>query len=337
MTMQATELSAFGFEGLRTVERPVPTLLPHEVLIELRAASLNYHDLMTVLGKANPRLRLPVIPLSDGAGVVSAVGESVRGLGVGDRVMSTFFPDWLAGDPVPERLSRVTGETIDGCLADFVKLPQQGVVKVPDYLSDVEAATLPCAALTAWRALVVEGRVKTGDTVVVQGTGGVSIFALQFAKLLGANVIATSSSDDKLTRARALGASHTINYRSRPEWAREVKGLTAGRGADLVVEVGGSGTFDQSLRAVRMGGHVSMIGVLTGWADTVSTARIMALNIAVKGITVACRDDFDAMLRAMTQHKLRPVIGETLRFESGAEALRQMQTAAHFGKICLTR
>jgi len=335
--MRATELSAFGIEGLRSVERPLPTLRAGEVLVEVRAASLNYHDLMTVVGKANPRLRLPVIPLSDGAGVVSALGEGVRGLAVGDRVMSTFFPDWVAGEPTPERLARVTGETLDGCLSDYVKLPASGVVKVPDYLSDVEASTLPCAALTAWRALVVEGRVKTGDTVVVQGTGGVSVFALQFAKLLGAHVIATSSSDEKLARVRELGADQTINYKTKPEWAREVKGLTGGRGADLIVEVGGSGTFDQSLRAVRLGGHVSMIGVLTGWADTVSTARIMALNIAVKGITVANRDDFEAMLRAMSQHRLRPVIGETLRFEEGADALRRMSTAAHFGKICLTR
>lgn len=334
--MQATELTAFGIEGLRQTERSVPELRPHEVLIEVKAASLNYHDLMTVLGKANPRLKFPVIPVSDGAGVVSAVGESVRSVRVGDRVMSSFFPDWTAGEPSPERLSRVPGETMDGCLADFVKLPESGVVKTPDYLSDVEAATLPCAALTAWRALVVEGKVKAGDVVVVQGTGGVSVFALQFAKLLGASVIATSSSDAKLERVRALGADHTINYRTKPEWAREVKNLTEGRGADLIVEVGGAGTFDQSLRAVRMGGHVSMIGVLTGWADTVSTARIMALNIAVKGITVASREDFEAMNRALRLHRLKPVIGETFRLTEGAAALCAMEAAQHFGKICLT-
>jgi len=334
--MQATELSAFGLEGLRRVERPEPTLLPHEVLLEVKAASLNYHDLMTVLGKANPRLRLPVIPLSDGAGVVAAVGAAVRGVRTGDRVMSTFFPDWVGGDPTPERLLRVLGESMDGCLADFVRLPESGVVRTPDYLSDVEAATLPCAALTAWRALVVEGKIRTGDVVVVQGTGGVSIFALQFAKLLGASVIATSSSDEKLKRVREIGADHTINYRTKPEWGREVKHLTGGRGADLIVEVGGSGTLDQSLRAVRMGGHISMIGVLTGWADTVSTARIMALNVAVKGITVANREDFEAMNRALSLHKVRPVIGETFDISQGGEALAFMQSARHFGKICLT-
>lgn len=334
--MQAIQLNSFGLDGLALTERPTPEPGPGEVRLKVKASCLNFHDLVTVLGKANPKLAMPLVPLSDGAGVIDAVGEGVTRVAVGERAMSTFYPHWVSGEPTPRALRRVTGETADGCLADHVILPEEGVVKTPSYLSDVEAATLPCAALTAWRAVVVEGKVKAGDTVLVQGTGGVSLFALQFAKLQGAQVIATSSSDDKLQRAQQLGADHLINYREQPQWARQAQALTGRRGVDLVVEVGGAGTLDQSLRAIRMGGHISMIGVLSGWADTVSTARIMVLNAVVKGITVANRDDFQAMCRAMQQHELRPVVGETHPFLQASEALARMQSGGHFGKICLT-
>jgi NADPH:quinone reductase-like Zn-dependent oxidoreductase len=333
--IRAIELTHFGLHGLHRTERTTPRPGPGEVSIRLGGASVNFHDLATVLGMANPRMKLPCVPLSDGAGVIEEIGEGVSGLRVGERVSTTFFPHWEAGRPTRARLADVPGEQRDGCLQEVMVLPAHAVVPVPPHLSDLEAATLPCAALTAWRAVMVEAQVKPGDRVLLQGTGGVSLFALQFARMAGAETIITSSSDEKLERARALGAQHTINYKSVPQWGKRAREITGGEGVDLVVEVGGSGTFTESLNALRIGGHISMIGVLTGVAANIPTAKIMAMNATVQGITVGSRQDFVDMNRAITGHHLKPVIGQVFGFEQAGEALALMQRGGHFGKICI--
>ncbi len=261
----------FGLESLVGAERPRPQPGPHEVLVRVKAVSLNYRDLLVVKGAYNPKMPLPRVPCSDAAGEVAAVGDKVTRLRAGQRVAGLFMPAWQSGEVTDDKARSALGGAVDGVLAEYVLLPADGVVAVPEHLSDEEAATLPCAAVTAWHALVTEGAVKPGDTVLVQGTGGVSLFALQFAHLAGATVIATSSRDDKLERARALGASAGINYKTTPEWGDRARELSGG-GVDHVVEVGGAGTLAQSLRAVRMGGRVSLIGVLSGGAGPVTSA-----------------------------------------------------------------
>lgn len=323
----------YGIDNIKPAERPVPKAGPGQVLLKMKAASLNYRDLATVMGGRFP---LPLVPCSDGCGVVEAVGEGVTRVKTGDRVAPLFFQGWFAGEPDPLAMGMTAlGGPIDGCLAEYMVLSEQGVTKVPDFLTDEEVACLPCAGLTAWRSLIVEGNLKQGETVLVQGTGGVSIFALQFAKAAGATVIATSSSDEKLDRARKLGADHTINYKTHPNWAQEARKITGGRGVDHVVEVGGSGTFNQSIMAARTGGHVSVIGVLSGYTGDVPVVMIMASNLRVQGITVGSRVMFEEMNRSLEQNKLRPVIGETLPFSDTPKAFQLMQSQQHFGKIVL--
>lgn len=329
------ELRQFGLDGLHRTERPTPQPGPGEVAIRVGGASLNFHDLATVLGLANPKMRLPCVPLSDGAGTIEALGAGVTGLRVGERVTSTFFPRWQSGVPTRAKLLDVPGEQRDGCLQDVVVLPADAVVSTPAHLSDIEAATLPCAALTAWRALVVQAKIKAGDRVLLLGTGGVSLFALQFAKMHGCEIIITSSSDDKLQKAQALGAHHLINYRKVTDWGRRAREITGGEGVDVVVEVGGSGTFNESLNAIRIGGHISVIGVLAGVADRIPTAKIMALNATVQGVTVGSREDFLAMNRAVAAARLKPVVGDVMHFEQARDAVALMQRGGHFGKICL--
>ncbi|HUN51967.1 MAG TPA: NAD(P)-dependent alcohol dehydrogenase, partial [Candidatus Sulfotelmatobacter sp.] len=252
----------WGIERLRLAERPSPTPGPGEVVVRMRAASLNYRDLLTVEGRGGAKL--PVIPFSDGAGEISAVGAGVSRVKVGDRVCPLFFQSWMTGDVTPKSRAVALGGSAPGVLQEEMLLAAEGVSPIPSHLSMAEAATLPCAALTAWRALVVEGRLKPGDTVLAQGTGGVSIFALQFAKMLGAKAIVTSSSEAKLAAARALGADHLINYRSKPEWAKEALELTGKAGVDHIVEVGGKGTLAQSIEAAAPGGRITIIGLLSG-------------------------------------------------------------------------
>lgn len=333
--MRAVELERFGLDGLVEKDRPVPEPGPGEARVRMQAASLNYHDLAAILGMANPKMPLPMVPFSDGAGEVDAVGGGVESLRVGERVTTSFFPRWQSGPPALEKMQPVTGETAPGALQEYLVVPAQSLIPAPEHLDARQAATLPCAALTAWRAVVVEGRVKAGDRVLLQGTGGVSLFALQFAKMLGAEVIITSSSDEKLQRAMALGADHGINYREDKDWGRTARRIAGGEGVELVVEVGGAGTLAESLRAVRIGGHVSMIGVLTGVSSTVPTARIMAMNLTVRGITVGSREHFEAMNRAISLHRLEPVIGEVFSMADARRALETMQAGGHFGKICV--
>jgi NADPH:quinone reductase-like Zn-dependent oxidoreductase len=332
--MRAIEIrEAYGLDHLQLVERPEPAPGSGQVRLRMRAASLNYRDLATVTMGQHP---LPLVPCSDGCGVVEAVGDGVRRVKVGDRVAPLFFQGWLSGPPRPSQLATALGGPIDGTLQDVMVLSEDGVARVPDHLSDAQVASLPCAALTAWRALVVEGGLKAGDTVLVQGTGGVSVFALQLAKAHGAEVIVTSSSDDKLERARALGADHLINYRRTPAWSKPVVEITSGRGADHVIEVGGADTFAQSLQAVRLGGHVSLIGVLSGFTGEISIPDMFRTNARIQGITVGSRDHFEDMCRAIAATGLAPVVDRTFPLEQAKAAFELMRAGGHFGKIVVT-
>lgn len=332
--MKAYEIQKFGLDGLILVDRPMPAPGANQVLVKMRAWSLNYRDWMTVTGRYNPRLKLPQIPLSDGAGEIVAIGSEVKTAKVGDRVTSAFFERWVSGEPTDEKARTALGAGRDGVLAEYVVLHEEGVLTIPDHLTYAEAATLPCAALTSWHALVVEGKVKAGDTVLTLGTGGVSIFALQFALLSGARVILTSGSDEKLARARRLGASETINYREQPEWGRQARQLAGGRGVDLVVELGGSGTFNQSIAAVKRGGTISLIGALAP-AGGANLLPVLMNNIRVQGIFVGSREMFSSMNTAIERHRLRPVVDRIFAFEEIRDAFSLMESGGHFGKICI--
>ncbi|MEJ7713534.1 MAG: NAD(P)-dependent alcohol dehydrogenase [Pyrinomonadaceae bacterium] len=333
--MKVYELqNSFGIDSLAIIERPEPTLLsPTQIVVRVRAVSLNYRDLLIVKGLYNPRMPLPRVPLSDGAGEVVAIGEAVTRVKVGDRVAGIFMQTWTGGEIRAEHRASALGGEIDGMFAEHVSLDEAGVVHIPEHFTFEEAATLPCAAVTVWNAFFASGNLKAGETVLVQGTGGVSLFALQFARLAGARVIITSSSNEKLDRASKLGASDGINYRNAPEWQRRVRELTNGRGVDHVIEVGGALTFNKSLGAVRTSGTVSMIGVLTGTSAEVSTASILHQSVRVQGIFVGSREMFEEMNRAIELHKLRPVIDRVFEFEEAREAFRHMEAGAHFGKI----
>ncbi len=332
--MKAFEIQgSFGLDHLTLVERPEPIPAFRHVRVRLHAASLNFRDLLMVRGQYNPKQPLPLIPLSDGAGEVVELGDGVTRFQVGDRVMPIFAQRWLAGEPTKARLLSALGGPLDGTLVEEVALHEEGLVPVPAHLSWEEAATLPCAAVTAWSALVTQGGLKAGDTVVVLGTGGVSLFALQIAHLHGARVIVTSSSDAKLERARALGAAETINYQAVPDWEKRVRELTGGTGADHVIEVGGGGTFARSVRAVRIGGQISLIGVLAGNATEVNLAPILMQNIRVQGVIVGSRETFEHLLRAVAHHQLRPVVDRVFPFAEARAAFDHMAGQGHFGKI----
>jgi NADPH:quinone reductase-like Zn-dependent oxidoreductase len=327
---------AFGLANLALVERPDPRPGPGQALVRLRAASLNYRDLLTVEGKYNPRQKLPLIPCSDGAGEVVEVGEGVTRVRPGDRVCTVFAQKWIAGRPTRERVRSTLGGPLDGTLTELAVFDQEGLVTTPRHLTDEEASTLTCAAVTAWSALVTEGGITAGDTVLVQGTGGVSLFALQLAKLLGARVIATSSRDEKLARARAMGADETINYREVPDWGARAKELNRGVGVDHVVEVGGAGTLQQSLQAVRFGGTVSLIGNLAGTRAELLLTHVFMQKVRVQGILVGDRESFEAMNRAIALHRLKPVVDRLFPLEESAAAFGHMAAGEHFGKIVVT-
>ena len=299
--------------------------------MRLAASSLNFHDYAVVAGMipaADGR-----IPMSDGAGVVEAVGEGVTQFAVGDPVVSIFFPDWIDGAPPTSAFTRVPGDGIDGYAREVVVTPHHWFTRVPAGYSAAEAATLTCAGLTAWRALFVDDAIRPGSTVLVQGSGGVSIFALQFAKAAGARVIATSSSDDKLARLKDLGADELINYKAVPAWGAKAMELTGGRGVDCVVEIGGAGTLDQSMIATRVGGHVALIGVLAGFAGPVQTALLMAKNLRVQGLTVGSRQQQLDMIAGIEANAIRPVISDHFPLEGLADAFRHQAANKHFGKI----
>lgn len=331
--MRAVEIhGAFGLDNLAVAKRPVPKAGQGEVVVRLSAACLNFRDYATVLGLGG-QYPLPLVPLSDSVGEVVEAGEGVTRVGVGDRVCPIFFPTWHSGGPTVEGLSKALGGTLDGCAQEYLAIGQDGVVKVPAYMTDMEAAMLPCAALTAWRALMVEGNLTAGETVLVQGTGGVSMFALQFAKAAGARVIATSSSDAKLERARELGADGVINYKTTPDWGRAARALTDGYGVDHVVEVGGAETFTQSLGAIRVGGSIGVIGILSGVVKDMNVATMFSQNARIHGITVGNRSQFEDMLKAMALHEIHPVVDTTFALEDLKAGLEHMGSGAHFGKI----
>jgi NADPH:quinone reductase-like Zn-dependent oxidoreductase len=334
--MEVWELrEGFGLEHLRKAERADPVPGPGEVLLAMRAASLNYRDTLAVRGGYGPRCTLPLIPVSDGVGEVVAVGGTVGRVRVGDRVCPIFFQSWLSGPPAPEKFQRALGGDVDGVLARLMCVPADAAVRVPEHLTDEEAAGLPCAGVTAWSAVIGQGRVGPADTVLVQGTGGVALFALQFAKAAGARVIITSSDDGKLERARTLGADETINYRTTPEWDRAAKELTGGEGADHVVELGGAGTLERSIRAARIGGTLSLIGVLAGGKAEVALPLVVMRNLRLQGVTVGSRDDFEAMVRAIARHRLHPPVDRVFGFDEVPAAFAHFEAQRHFGKVCI--
>ena len=316
----------------REAEKPVPGR--GQILVRMRAASLNYRDQNVAAGRA-ARGSVPenLIPLSDGAGEVEAIGPEVTRVKPGDRVAGLFMQAWLGGDMEQYHVDSSRGGSIDGVLAEYVLFEQDGVVQIPAHLSFEEAATLPCAGVTAWNALYAGRPLRTGETVLVLGTGGVSIFALQFAKAAGARVIATSSSDEKLAKAKALGASDTVNYKRHPEWQGQVLALTGGRGVDHVVEVGGAGTLGRSVEAARIGGQVHLIGVLTG--GEINPTPILRRNTILRGIYVGSRQMFDAMNRAISLHGLRPAIDRVFPFDQAREAYHYMKSQQHVGKVVI--
>ncbi len=326
---------SFGLENLKLVERPKPEPKAGEILIKIEAVSLNYRDLLVVKGLYDPRQKLPFIPCSDGAGVVEAVGSGVDRFKPGDRVMPIFSQKWWGGEPTREKIRSTLGSPLDGTLTQWMTISQEGAVKIPEHLDYTEAATLPCAAVTAWSALVELADLKPGQTVLLQGTGGVSIFALQFAKMLGAEVIITSSSDEKLERAAKLGADHLINYKKEPKWGKVAKELTGGKGVDLIVEVGGAETLKQSLRAIKVGGHIALIGVLSGVQSDLNILPILMQQVRIQGVLVGHREGFEAMNRAIEANKLKPVVDKVFPFSQAVEAFKYMESAKHFGKICI--
>ena len=335
--MKAYELQTFEEpEGLKQVERDTPTPAPGQVLIRVHAVSLNYRDLMLVRGQYNPNQTLPLIPLSDGAGEVVAVGDGVTRVKTGDRVAGAFTQDWSDGayKPVYWRTSTL-GSPLSGMLAEYVTLSENGVVPLPSHLSYEEGATLPCAAVTAWNGLFVAGDLQPGETVLVQGTGGVSLFALQFARMAGAQVFATSSSDAKLARLKEMGASHTVNYKTTPEWGAAIKEMTGGVGVDHIIEVGGAGTLPQSFGAARDGGHLAIIGLLDAGAGDINPMPILRKALRLSGILVGSRKMFEDMNRALALNELHPILDRVFAFDEAPQALAYLQSGAHFGKIVI--
>ncbi len=332
--MRAWQVSSFGIDSLEFVERPTPAPGPGEVLLGVRAVSLNYRDLLVVKGLYNPKMKLPRIPCSDGAGTVVEVGAGVTMWKPGDRAAGIFMQNWLDGPLTAAKARGALGGDIDGMLAEFVVLKEDGLVALPDHLSYQEAATLPCAAVTAWNALAA-GDLKPGATVLIQGTGGVSIFALQFARLKGARVLGISSSQEKLERAIAMGLDAGLNYRYNPAWERWAVDQTGGAGVDLVVEVGGAGTLAHSLKAICPGGMVSQVGVLATTADPFPIPLILHKMARIHGIHVGSRRDFEEMSRAISLAELRPV-GEEFHWTQTREVFERMEEASHFGKLVLT-
>ncbi len=334
--MRAYEIQTFGrSDGLQIVERPLPELGDHEVLVRVKAASLNFRDLVVLRGQYD---RKPVpgrVPLSDGAGEVVAIGSAVTAFKIGDRVAACFFQGWSSGQFKAHMHRTALGGAIDGVLAEQVKFSEEGLVRLPRSYSFEEGATLPCAALTAWQSLIVRGALVPGETVLLLGTGGVSIFGLQIAKAAGAKVIITSSSDEKLERARKLGADALINYKTTTDWGKAAATLSGEEGVDHVIEVGGAGTFLQSVRACRSGGKIGLIGILSGREAETAIFPIVSKSATVFGIYVGSREMFEAMNRALELANIRPVIDKVFPFESAPEAFDHLEAGSHFGKVVI--
>lgn len=333
--MKAYEINEFGIDNLTLTEREQPQPQSNEVKVKFHATSLNYRDLMVVRGDYNPRLKRPLVPFSDGAGEVTEIGDAVTKFKVGDRVMPAFMQGWVDGAIDFQKARTALGGDLDGCLREFGKFDENGLVCIPDHFSYEEAATLPCAAVTAFHALFESGGMRSDDSVLLLGTGGVSIFALQFAAALGTRVIITSSNDEKLERAKELGATDLINYKEREDWDAAVLELTGKRGVDHVVEVGGAGTIGRSLKAVKMGGYIAVIGALSGAVnDGINPVNVLMKSVRLQGIYVGSRQMFENLTRMLSQYvHIKPVIDKTFEFSEVKDALKYMESGAHFGKI----
>lgn len=335
--MKAYEIQEFGIDKLKIVDHEEPVAGDFDVIVKFHAASINRRDVMVVLGMYNPRMKLPAVPLSDGAGEVIATGSGVTKWKIGDRVMPIFAQRWLDGDSSDEtrKTSLGAGAQWQGVLRESGAFNEEGLVAIPDHLTYEEAATLPCAAVTAWHALVRSGDLHAGESVLTLGTGGVSLFAVQFAKLFGARVISTSGSAEKIERLHGLGVTETVNYREREDWDSAVSELVGKPGVDHVVEVGGAGTLTRSINSVRIGGHVALIGALTGAAGF-NPMNVFMKSIRLQGIYVGSRALFEQMNKAITVNKLKPVIDRTFSFDEAREALAYMESGSHFGKIVIS-
>ncbi len=327
---------SFGLEALQLTSLPEASIGPDEVRLKVHACSLNYRDLMVIKGQYNPRQRLPLVPLSDGAGEIIELGALVEGFKLGDRVCATFSQNWDYGRFYRNAARFTLGGPLDGMLTESIVLNQRGLLKFPAYLSYQEAATLPCAALTAFKALTQEASLCPGDTILLQGTGGVSLFALQFAQVLGLKTIVISSSNDKLKRVRELGATELINYQEKPDWSQEVLSITGGQGVDCVVEVGGAKTFNQALASVKGGGTISVIGVLSGIIDQIDIRPILMNQIRINGVFVGSKQLFSAMNRMLEHSLIHPVIDQVFAFSDARAAFKRMESAQHFGKIVIS-
>jgi len=336
--MRALEVAPpWGLDAVVVVERPDPAPGPGEVLVRMKAVSLNYRDFLMVHGMYGRGSATDTItPFSDGCGVVEGIGEGVTRVAVGDRVATMFFQGWISGPPTLEKLVTALGHPIPGAGRELAVFSQEGVSKVPDFLTDEQVSTLPCAGLTAWRALFEDASLQPGDTVVLQGTGGVSIFGLQFAHAAGFQTVITSSSDEKLARAAGMGATQGVNYKVQPEWSKAVRATTGGRGADFIMEVGGGGTIEQSLQAVKIGGHIAIIGVVAGMGSGMNPAALIGNSAKLQGLSVGSRDMFEAMCRAIDLHQIKPVVDKVYPWTEARAAFAAMQGGEHFGKIVLT-
>lgn len=331
--MKTYSLPKFGIENLQIVGMDKPEPAPGEVLVKFGAASLNYRDYQIVIGEFAPTQALPIVPISDGAGEVEAVGDGVNGLQVGELVMPLFFPEWMAGEALADERKLSSGLEVPGTLREYGIYREHQLVRAAPHLSAAEAACFPCAGLTAWSALVAQSNIGEGDWVLVQGTGGVSLFGLQFAQALGASVIVTSSSDDKLARAREFGAVYGINYTQQPEWGKAAREFTGGRGVDAVLEIGGTGTLQQSIASIRRGGHINIIGYLAGLELGLSVVQMIERNANLHGLSVGNRTGFEQMMAVVAEHEIRPVISQTYAFAEAGEALQDIVTGARFGKL----
>jgi len=336
--MRALEVAPpWGLDALQVVERPDPKPGPGEALVRMKAVSLNYRDFLMVHGMYGRGSAADTItPFSDGCGVVEAVGEGVTRVAPGDRVATMFFQGWVSGPPTLEKLMTSLGHPIPGAGRELAVFSQEGLSKVPEFLTDEQVSTLPCAALTAWRAMFEDASLQPGDTVVLQGTGGVSIFGLQFAHTAGYRTVITSSSDEKLARAKAMGATRGVNYKADPAWSKVVRAETGGRGADFIMEVGGGGTIEQSLQAIKIGGHIAIIGVVAGMGSGVNPAVLIGNSARLQGLSVGSRDMFEAMCKAIELHQISPVVDKVFPWTEARAAFAAMQGGEHFGKIVLT-
>ena len=333
--MKVFELRAFGLDQLVATERPMPRPGAGEVLVKLRALSLNFRDMLVVQGKYNPRMKLPRVPVSDGAGEVAEVGEGVAAWKTGDRVVIPFMPGWREGPLSAAGVATALGGDVDGLLREYAVISAAALLPIPSHLTFEQAAALPCAGVTAWNGLFFAGHLQSGQTLLLQGTGGVSLFGLQFGKAIGATTILTSSSDAKRERARSLGADHTINYKTQHDWDKRVLEITGGRGVDLTLEVGGTGTLSKTCRATAFAGHISLIGVLSGIAGEVQIGHILHKGLTVRGIYVGSREMFEAMNAAIAKHKLVPIVDRVFSFDDSITAFQHLESGQHFGKVVI--